>query len=33
METCCAGHRAVVLQECVYAIAGHDGTVCQNSLE
>ena len=33
METCRAGHSSVVLQECIYAIAGHDGTVCQNSVE
>ena len=33
MESCRAGHSAVVLQECIYAIAGHDGTVCQNSVE
>ena len=33
METCRAGHSAVVLGKCIYAIAGHDGTVCQNSVE
>jgi len=33
METRRAGHSSVVLQECIYAIAGHDGTVCQNSAE
>ena len=33
METRRAGHTSVVLQECIYAIAGHDGTVCQNSVE
>ena len=33
METRRAGHNSVVLQECIYAIAGHDGTVCQNSVE
>lgn len=33
MENCRAGHSAVVLQECIYVIAGHDGTVCQNSVE
>ena len=33
METHRAGHSSVVLQECIYAIAGHDGTVCQNSVE
>ena len=33
METRRAGHSSVVLQECIYAIAGHDGTVCQNSVE
>ena len=33
METRRAGHSSVVLQERIYAIAGHDGTVCQNSVE
>ncbi len=33
METRHAGHSAVVLQEHIYVIAGHDGTVCQNSVE
>ena len=33
MKTRRAGHTSVVLQECIYAIAGHDGTVCQNSVE
>jgi len=33
MVTRRAGHSAVVLQECIYAIAGHDGTVCQNGVE
>ena len=33
METRRAGHSAVVLQGSIYAIAGHDGTVCQNSVE
>ena len=33
MGACRAGHSAVVLQKCIYAIAGHDGNVCQNSVE
>ncbi|KAJ7360613.1 Kelch-like member 35 [Desmophyllum pertusum] len=33
METPRAGHSAVVLQEHIYVIAGHDGTACQNSVE
>lgn len=33
METHRAGHSSVVLQECIYAIAGHDGSICQNSVE
>ena len=33
METHRAGHSSVVLQECIYAIAGHDGSFCQNSVE
>ena len=28
-----AGHKAVVLQEHIYVIAGHDGDVCLNSVE
>ena len=33
METHRAGHSSVLLQGCIYVIAGHDGTVCQNSVE
>ena len=33
METRRAGHNAVVLQGSIYAIAGHNGNVCQNSVE
>ena len=33
MKTRRAGHSAVVLQEHIYVIAGHDGNVCQNSVE
>ena len=33
METARAGHCAVVLKEHIYVIAGHDGEICQNSLE
>ncbi|XP_078375891.1 kelch-like protein 12 [Oculina patagonica] len=33
METCRAGHSAVLLQKHIYVIAGHDGTVCHNSVE
>ena len=33
METCWAGHSAVVLQEHIYVIAGHDGNVCKNTVE
>ena len=33
METHHAGHSAVVLQEHIYIIAGHDGNVCHNSVE
>ena len=33
METGRAGHSAVVLHEHIYVIAGHDGKVCQNSME
>ena len=33
MEAHRAGHSAVVLQGSIYVIAGHDGTVCQNSVE
>jgi len=33
MKTRRAGHSAVVLHECIFAIAGHNGIVCQNSVE
>ena len=33
MKTRRAGHSAVVLQENIYVIAGHDGKVCQNTVE
>ena len=33
METRRAGHSAVVLQGCIYVIAGHDGEGCHNSVE
>ncbi|XP_078367550.1 kelch-like protein 7 [Oculina patagonica] len=33
MESCHAGHTAVVLQDHIYVIAGHDGEVCQNHVE
>ena len=33
METGRAGHNAVVLQGSIYAIAGHNGNICQNSVE
>ena len=33
METHRVGHSPVVLQECIYAIAGHNGNICQNSVE
>ena len=33
MKTQHAAHSAVVLQEHIYVIAGHDGKVCQNSVE
>jgi len=33
METRRAGHSAVVLQELIYVIAGHDGNICQDSVE
>ena len=33
METCHAAHSAVMLQKCIFVIAGHDGKVCQNSVE
>ena len=33
METARAGHNAVVLEEHIYVIAGHNGEDCQNSVE
>ena len=33
METCRAGHSAVVLQDHIYVIAGHNSKVCLNSVE
>ncbi|XP_078376658.1 kelch-like protein 12 [Oculina patagonica] len=33
METGRAAHSAVLLQEHIYVIAGHDGTVCHNTVE
>ena len=33
METTRAGHNAVILQEHIYVIAGHNGKNCQNSVE
>ncbi|XP_022796840.1 kelch-like protein 3 [Stylophora pistillata] len=33
METARAGHSAVVLQQKIYVIAGHDGRACKNSVE
>ena len=33
METCRAGHSAVVLQGSIYVIAGHNGNICQNCVE
>ena len=33
MKTCRAGHSAVVLQDHIYVIAGHDGMICLNSVE
>ena len=33
METCRAGHSAVVLQDQIYVIGGHDGKVCLNIVE
>ena len=33
MKTCRAGHGAVVLQDHIYVIGGHDGEVCLNSVE
>ncbi len=33
MATCRAGHNAVVLQDHIYVIAGHNGKVCLNSVE
>ena len=33
METCRAGHSAVVLKGSIYAIAGHNGNICHNSVE
>ena len=33
MEACRAAHCSVVLQELIYAIAGHDGNICQDSVE
>ena len=33
METSRAGHNAVVLEEHIYVIAGHNGEDCQNSVE
>ena len=33
METARAGHNAVILQEHIYVIAGHNGKNCQNSVE
>ena len=33
MVTQRAGHSSVLLQGCIYVIAGHDGTACLNSVE
>ena len=33
MRTRRAGHSAVVLQDHIYVIAGHNGEICQDSVE